>query len=927
MENHQSSTPVKRSWNPTTDKSPCSSLPSSPFKKTYIVASNDDQNHNGSEESDIDSFDLARQLDLSQQYIEVTTGFQNLSLNDSREESKGEKEEAVGDELQERAIQLALEGKNIFLTGKAGTGKSWTTRKMLERFNEANKRMHVTAPTGIAAIQSDGITINSWGGYGLGEYYSDFDRMLDKRVRERINDSDALLIEEISMVNAHLFDVLECMVAIIRNYDYLRDRLKLLRHDSMEMQVDGDNEVTKRSFMSPHLLNMRWRSHLEGGLGDIPAWGGLQIILVGDFFQLPPVARNKTTGSPNDDILMQNAELTEAENHILRIGRQGKYAFESHAWQRMDLLQIELEEVHRQNSDDGLFEFLNDLREGNIQDLSKHSAVLSSLRSPLPDRDDGITPTELHSTNRAVGEKNKTELEKLDGDGVVFKARDEIEFDFEYKSKLLKKYKLDKFAHFPYFFAAFEKSHEPDELKQARIKAGKLREKMDSFLAKKDFDSVMTVMPKMKEVEESISEMEAKEKEKRKITIESVREFLSKYSAGKENESISPEVFIQRKEFLDKQLQDDFEILKKHSIETFFEKDCRVEKELTLKVDAQVMLLWNLDIRSKLANGTRGIVKGFVPTYSYYHILFQEFKRRRIEASQHDGIEESRQEKKQTSLDPHRIQHDSKETKTPQHDGIEESQQEKKQTSLDSHHIQLDTKDTKTSQHEEEEEGDEEGINPEFTEKIKTYVQNFSLKTLQHELDVMGFTANSSTKLPVVQFTNGQVCVVAPRPISKLFKGCGRATRYQCPLTLAWAISIHKSQGMTIDWLRVNLEGCFAPGQAYVACSRGRGVDSMTVENFHLQEIKASETVKRFYSLLKEGKLYRETVWSESIELFDKQISREIELAQKYKDMMCPKCGAPTLVTRVKTNKNGNLGRWYVRCANVYSNGHLFSFI
>ena len=67
------------------------------------------------------------------------------------------------------------------------------------------------------------------------------------------------------------------------------------------------------------------------------------------------------------------------------------------------------------------------------------------------------------------------------------------------------------------------------------------------------------------------------------------------------------------------------------------------------------------------------------------------------------------------------------------------------------------------------------------------------------------------------------------------------------PLALAWALTVHKGQGATIDYLRVDLDGCFAEGQAYVAVSRACSIDGLEIQNFSSGCVKSSELVKAFY--------------------------------------------------------------------------------
>eukprot|EP00957_Ditylum_brightwellii_P149076 11351442-Ditylum_brightwellii.AAC.1 len=127
---------------------------------------------------------------------------------------------------------------------------------------------------------------------------------------------------------------------------------------------------------------------------------------------------------------MENEELMETE-YNLKVGRQGCYAFQSHAWTRSKLHTIVLTEVHRQASDDGLLDLLNSMREGHS--LSGHSKALSAIRAPLPRRDDGIMPTKLCPKNKEVDEINRSKLENLPGSDHSFEASDEIKLDYDYK--------------------------------------------------------------------------------------------------------------------------------------------------------------------------------------------------------------------------------------------------------------------------------------------------------------------------------------------------------------------------------------------------------------------------------------------------------------------------------------------------------------
>lgn len=128
-----------------------------------------------------------------------------------------------------------------------------------------------------------------------------------------------------------------------------------------------------------------------------------------------------------------------------------------------------------------------------------------------------------------------------------------------------------------------------------------------------------------------------------------------------------------------------------------------------------------------------------------------------------------------------------------------------------------------------------------------------------------------------------------------------------------------------------DLKDCFADGQAYVACSRGRSLATMTVNNFKASEIKTSVKVKEFYRLMAENKTY-ETTWADQIAEFDREYEKRV---QKIADMKrihgnkkCDSCGNLCDVRETQSNANNNRGKWYWICPDRENgNGHLFEWI
>jgi ATP-dependent exoDNAse (exonuclease V) alpha subunit len=248
--------------------------------------------------------------------------------------------------LQKEFFVRFFDKKNIFLTGPAGTGKTYCMMLLIKFLDEMEIFYGKTATTGVAAINISGITIHSWSGMGLAD--ENGMALLEKassnrKASNRIKSSKVLIIDEISMAKADLVEKLDIVCQFIRN--------------------------------------------------NGKPFGGIQVIFVGDFLQLPPV-------------------FERFEREV--------FAFESQAWKDARVSTVHLTEIVRQHDEPEFAEFLNEVRKGECKNFD---ILDDCIGRDFPT--DGIVPVKLFCKNVDVDEFNQKELNKIEGASRHYYCSDE----------------------------------------------------------------------------------------------------------------------------------------------------------------------------------------------------------------------------------------------------------------------------------------------------------------------------------------------------------------------------------------------------------------------------------------------------------------------------------------------------------------------
>ncbi|KAK8850592.1 hypothetical protein IAR55_004511 [Kwoniella newhampshirensis] len=252
---------------------------------------------------------------------------------------------------QQKVLQLVVaEGKNIFFTGSAGTGKSVLLREIIKnlrrKFATAPDAVAVTASTGIAACNIGGVTLHSFGGVGLAIDKPDIllgKLRKNRKAAARWQRTKVLIIDEVSMVEGDMFDKFCRLGQMIRK--------------------------------------------------NQKPFGGIQIIVTGDFFQLPPVTKG---------------------------GASPKFCFEAEMWDETINMSVNLTRVFRQK-DQRFVDMLNEMRFGRLSPQS--IAAFKQLARNI-EYTDGIEPTELFPRREDVDRANNTRLTQINREGYSYQSTD-----------------------------------------------------------------------------------------------------------------------------------------------------------------------------------------------------------------------------------------------------------------------------------------------------------------------------------------------------------------------------------------------------------------------------------------------------------------------------------------------------------------------
>ncbi|GAB5358514.1 hypothetical protein AAMO2058_000464800 [Amorphochlora amoebiformis] len=287
--------------------------------------------------------------------------------------------------LQQRKVMRAvLDGTSVFFTGPAGSGKSYLLDRIIAHLPPEG--MYVTASTGRAAVQIGGTTLHSFAGIGLGLRPDTILHDLLRMARRpdpyrRWRSARVLIIDEVSILDAATFDALELIAREIRE--------------------------------SP-----------------LP-FGGIQLVLTGDFLQLPPISNSRGSTGAGTRVLDVGSPRSSRDLSIIEAMRGmverdaegvGRFAFEAAAWRKAVPVAMQLEGNMRAQGDETMLRMLEEVRFGVVSDDTLRT--LKDLTRPSNVNETFGRHTKIYPTRQQAQEENHRCLQALEGAAFLFTSID-----------------------------------------------------------------------------------------------------------------------------------------------------------------------------------------------------------------------------------------------------------------------------------------------------------------------------------------------------------------------------------------------------------------------------------------------------------------------------------------------------------------------
>ena len=293
--------------------------------------------------ANFDQIDFNKEIEYADEF-EIIQSSPTASSAELNNASKPAQTNDNNDTLK-KITDFIRNGDNIFITGHAGTGKSYILQKLKEKYK---KQLTITSTTGIAAVNVKGQTLHSWAGVGL--------------CRNTIE----AVVEKIKSRQSQYRQILKCKILAI-------DEVSMLNPETFE-------------YVDAVLKQIRENNK---------PFGGIQLILIGDFFQLPPV---------------------EKENR-----EEKRYCFDSPLWEELQLKNVILKKNYRQ-SDEKFIKALSDMR---INELTEDDIDLLSTRNTDDDTSDSNI-LHIFSTNEEANSYNLLKFNSIDRQAKAFFAKDGV---------------------------------------------------------------------------------------------------------------------------------------------------------------------------------------------------------------------------------------------------------------------------------------------------------------------------------------------------------------------------------------------------------------------------------------------------------------------------------------------------------------------